>query len=310
MSLSSLLPQTLFSSVQMPVDAIPRRKTAPEPRSIPLCPPMRLTERDRRILEAIHAYDGMLSAGQIKRLFFTGDSQMQLRLRLLYRHGYLARPDRRQRASLDEPVFWLAPKGAEFVAGLSGTPAADFTFRREPRWMQVAHDVAVNEVRITLSEACKREPGFELEAWIPQSEFWAHPDRVDYTLPNGTQARRFIRPDGYAIVRKGAYVCRLLLELDRATEHNPRFAAEKILPGIAYVRSEIYKRRFGYNSGKWLIVTTGERRLQNMKRSAELVAEANARLFYFTTLDRVTPGSLLTQPVWQRGGADVPVALF
>lgn len=51
MSLSSLLPQTLFSAAQMPVDAIPRRPTAPEPQSIPLWP-MRLTERDRQILES------------------------------------------------------------------------------------------------------------------------------------------------------------------------------------------------------------------------------------------------------------------
>lgn len=92
------------------------------------------------------------------------------------------------------------------------------------------------------------------------------------------------------------------------TTHNSQ--PRRYCPALPTSAAESYKRRFGYNSGKWLIVTTGERRLQNMKRSAELVAEANARLFYFTTMDRVTPGLLLTQPVWQRGGEDVPAALF
>ena len=42
---------------------------------------MRLTGRDELILEAIHSHDGMLGYSQIKRLFFTGDTQAkQLRL--------------------------------------------------------------------------------------------------------------------------------------------------------------------------------------------------------------------------------------
>ena len=35
-------------------------------------PSMRLTDRDRHILEAVHAYDGILADTQIKALFFTG----------------------------------------------------------------------------------------------------------------------------------------------------------------------------------------------------------------------------------------------
>ncbi|MBV6396745.1 MAG: hypothetical protein HFACDABA_02345 [Anaerolineales bacterium] len=44
---------------------------------------MRLTERDRLILEAIHAYDGLLSFSQIQHLFFSGKSQTEYRLKLL-----------------------------------------------------------------------------------------------------------------------------------------------------------------------------------------------------------------------------------
>ena len=81
---------------------------------------MRLTERDKRILEAIHAYDGMLSFPQIRRLFFTGKSQAEQRLKFLYQHSYLGRPNEDQRRRLREMVYWLDKKGADIVASTLG----------------------------------------------------------------------------------------------------------------------------------------------------------------------------------------------
>jgi hypothetical protein len=88
------------------------------------------------------------------------------------------------------------------------------------------------------------------------------------------------------------------LELDRATEDNPRFAREKVRPGVAYLRSAAYKKRFGYQTGRWLVVTTTDRRMQNMNRQAELAVGGDARVFYFTTADRLAPGTLLTASIW------------
>ncbi len=276
----------------------------------PQLPTMRMMPRDARILEAIQAFDGVLSDEQIKRLFFTGMSQVQFRMRLLYQNGYVARPDRRRRASIPRMVFWLTEQGAAYIAGLSGTPLQEFSYRHEPKWLQLTHDLAVNDVRITVMEACLSSPDTVLEEWIPQSFFWAYPDRVEFQLLDGKQARRFVRPDGYAVVKHGSYVARLLLELDRATEHNPRFGIEKVIPGIAYIRSDGYRKRFGFNSGKWLVITTSERRLQNMKRASERVAGSNAGLFYFTTLDRVAADTLFSAPIWYRGGEEKPLSLF
>jgi hypothetical protein len=299
---------TLFSAEQLP--ASKKRLSQYVRADGEACPPMRLTARDGRILEAIHAYDGLLSDLQIQKLFFTGASQMQLRMRLLYQHGYVARPDRRRRASISTMVYWLDTKGAAYIAGLSGIPLEEFSYRREPKWMQLEHDLAVNDVRITFAEACRKTPNFAMEEWIPQSEFWAHPDRVEYRLPNGRAASRFIRPDGLCIIRHGDYYSRLLLEVDRAQEDNPRIGREKIIPGIAYLRSAAYKRRFGFSSGRWLFITTSLRRLMNMKRQTETLAGNDAKLFFFTIFDALTPQSLLTAPIWWRGGNDTPVSLF
>ena len=110
---------------------LPKYGRAPNP------PSMRLTARDRRILEAVHAFDGMLSFSQIRRLFFSGESQAEERLKLLYQHGYLNRPERDMRQRLPEMIYWLDRRGAELIASLNGVSLGELGWRQEPRWFQV-----------------------------------------------------------------------------------------------------------------------------------------------------------------------------
>jgi hypothetical protein len=132
----------------------------------------------------------------------------------------------------------------------------------------------------------------------------------------GRKMRRGIRPDGFFVIRylkahEGKWFNRrMLLEMDMRTEDNPRFGREKAVPGIAYLRSEAYKQRFGYQSGRWLVVTTGERRMLNMKRQTEAVLGKDAGAFYFTWFDRVNAGTVLTAPIWYKGGEDTALPLF
>lgn len=277
---------------------------------------MHFTERDKRILEAVHAFDGMLGAQQIRRVFFNSWRTTRERLSKLYQNGYLARPDRRQRAALPDMVYWLTEQGADIVAGLHGQDLREFKWRATPRWSLVEHDLAVNTFRLDVSQACAQTPGFELEEWIPQGEFWAYPDQIEYTDSQGKKAKRGIRPDGFCVVRRWReaegtwYRHRMLLEIDMATEDNPRFGREKARPGVAYLRSAAYERRFGYKSGRWLVVTTGRRRMANMKRQTETDVGTDAAVFYFTTFDQITPETLLTAPIWVKGGDEQPTALF
>ena len=100
-------------------------------------PSMRLTERDRSILEAIHAYDGLLSFSQIQRLFFSCKSQAERRMMLLYQNKYVNWPGLGERRRLPEVIYWLEKRGAEIVASLEGTSLNEFTWRNQPRWFQV-----------------------------------------------------------------------------------------------------------------------------------------------------------------------------
>jgi len=273
-------------------------------------PPMRLTERDGWILEAIHAFDGMLADYQIQRLFFTGRRRMQERMSLLFQHGYVSRPNRRQRAAQPCMVYWLAKRGAEHVAGLSGLMVTEIGWRKKPRWIQLTHDLAINDFRLDVMEACDLVPELELEQWVPEGAFRVFRDRVEFQGVDGKRAVREVRPDSLFVIRSSNYRSRFLLEIDRAKEDNPRFVEEKVLPGLAYLRSESYERRFGHKSGRWLVVTTGEDRVANMKRQTEVAAGRDADVFYFTTFEQVTPEKVLINPIWEPAGSTEPVPLI
>jgi len=270
-------------------------------------PAMRLTQRDTHILEAIHAYDGILSFSQIQHLFFSGKSQAEQRLKLLYQNRYINRPDVNQRRRLPEMVYWLDKRGAEVVASLQGIPLRELGWRQEPRWFQVEHDLAVNDFRLTMNAALVKNPEISLESWIPESEFWSYPDTITYAYNSHTLKRNII-PDGYFMLSHNRLRIRYLLEIDRSTEDNPRFLREKILPGMAYLKTQAYENRFGHRSGRWLVITTGERRLRNMLLQAKRARTEG--LFYFTTYAQLSVESILLEPIWRRADRDDLVPLI
>ncbi|MBT6813241.1 MAG: hypothetical protein HOA53_11435 [Anaerolineae bacterium] len=69
-----------------------------------------------------------------------------------------------------------------------------------------------------------------------------------------------------------------------------RFGKEKALAGLTYVRSEQHRQRFGYNSGRWLVVCLSQARMENLKAQTKKVLGNGTANFNFTTLARVLQG--------------------
>ncbi len=275
--------------------------------------PMVLTDRDSRILEHIYEYDGCLADYQVKELEFTGMRQAQDRLGKLFHNGYLLRTNRMGRTRYGCTLYWLDKAGIDFVAAAKGEEVKDLNFIKEPGWNSMEHDLRVNDFTIILQKACQKYPEFELYEWVNESVLRADPTQVEYETVAGKPARRQVIPDRFFLVHRlgeDRFRSRLLLELDNATHPNKRFADHKILPGIAFIRSPEYEKKFGGNSGRWLIVTTSDRRLKYLKETTERVADNNDVIFYFTTFERVRVDTILTEPIWYRGGSEQPVALF
>ena len=281
--------------------------------------PMVFTPRDRRILEHIHFHDGMLTDYQVQALEFTGYRQATDRLSKLFHNEYLARPSQQERKKAGAMFYWLTEKSAAMVAGAEGKELKDFKWRREPLWNQIEHDIRVNDVWITAIVACRDNGEFELSEWIPETVFRSDPDRVEYTNRKGQTAKRNIIPDGYCVIDRAGeelFRSRLFLELDMSTHSNAKFADEKVRASLQYMRSTIYKRRFGSNSGRWLIVVKGRngaegrKRMKYLREKTAQVAGKNATVFYFTLFDELKSETFLTESIWYKGREEEPIALF
>lgn len=297
---------------------------------------MRFQARDQQVLEAIHKYDGVLARRQVKGLFWENASikTMERRLALLLKNGYLNMPSLEQRRiyPIPEPVVFLGWRGILYLARQLDIEIADpptvnenqlrflekklrdlgLHWQREPRWSQLSHDIATNDFRMAVEKAVSFWPSLEIEEWIPESRFLSNMDVVALG-----KRRKGVRPDGFFVlvdhlrlINNSPARARFLLEFDNCTHPLSRFGRDKALPGMVYIRSHAYRERFGFNSGRWLVVCKSEQRMRNLKAQTEKVLGWNASYFFFTFIGKVNARSVLNKPIWLCGGSEEPVPLF
>lgn len=286
---------------------VSRRTTAERPKTVP---GLVLQPRDLELFEAVHAFDGVLSEEQIRRLFFKGGERAcRYRLSKLWQNGYLAKPSREQRGHLPCMIYWLDELGAKAVASQQGAKFEQFQWVKHPRWGQVAHDIAVNDFRVDVLEAVQMIPQLELGTWYSEGVFRRWKDEVRFPTEKG-MTRKQVTPDGYFELWLNAKKFRLLFELDMATRDNPNFVLEKARPCLGYIKSDLYRQRFGHNAGRVLVVTKSLLRLRYMKAKVEDALGSAAGVFLFSTFDLVNAETVLTEAIWYRGGEQVPSSLL
>ena len=270
---------------------------------------MQLTERDRAIVAAVAEYR-ILRRDQIQSLFFPSARTSIRALARLYHHRYLARlrPYVEWGRGDSPTIYTLDKDGIALLSGSASTTSRH-PWHKAPGRYFLAHTLALNDVRIAVTLAAAQH-GIVLERWIGEDEFRRQPDMLTCEVPGKGRVTRAIRPDAACVLKQPHYTSRLLVEIDMATEDNRRFVREKVRPGVAYLASEAYKQRFGFQSGRWLVITTSAQRLHNMKRATEAAVGRAAAVFYFTTFSQVRVATILTTPIWWRGGEARPCALL
>ncbi len=106
----------------------------------------------------------------------------------------------------------------------------------------------------------------------------------------------------------GVHLYHHFLEIDlrtvtgAASTWGKRDWARKVSAYLEYYRSGKYQQRYKTKGLRILTVTTGEKRLANLKAAAERVG-GRAR-FWFTTLEQVRTSDVLTDPIWRLGGSN------
>ena len=283
--------------------SVTERLPIPRHRRVETPPRMSMNQRDLRVLQAVHGCR-VLRRDQIQRLLFPSKNTANELLKRLYQNGFLQRRwlQVEYGKGMGQALYLLDRRGAEAVASNRGTDVPRLHW--SPSHNRVSfpfleHTLMINDVRIAVSLAAKRLSR-PLERWIPEEELTAHPDYVTLPMFRGTRKVAVI-PDGYFSLHLGDRRASFFLEADRATVSNKRWAV-RVRACMEYVRSGRYSQRFDARSLRVLTVTTGEKRLANVKRTTEK-ARGDAT-FSFAPLERVEPKTVLSRPIWQAAGQD------
>lgn len=280
-------------------------------------PAMVLTQRDREILRQVYAFR-LMTREQIEELLFrpergqdhmTKTSKVRQRLKLLYQHGYLERiplPTGPGQWAW-RPVYRLARKGAKLLAEEKNMTISQLNYwgkaddrehrTSEPSLLFMKHSLEINDVRLAILRAAEAH-GYCVEQWLDDTALKREKMKQDTVFRSDWDggAKVGVIPDAYFVLHLGDRRAHFFLELDRATMSNGRWRS-RIYSYLDYVHSGRYRERFQTPSLRILTVTTTAQRLENLKKATEQAG--GKELFWFTTMDQVSPSNVFLGPIWR-----------
>ncbi len=254
---------------------------------------MRLEERDLKLLTDLFLHR-LMSRSQIERLYFTSASRCNVRLRQMFDHHLVARY-----------YLPLAPYGAQCIYSLGKAGILPVSRRLEweideverqasrhktPQFLE--HTLAINEARLAFRDALSASPTWKLERWIPEIQC-----RHEYDIRSSGDKwqREVFKPDGFVRLQNRA-TCQntcFFLEVDMGHTSSSKFAG-KLESHTRYLESGLFREVFGEDGFRTLVITTGPRRLKNLR---DIVEGQGSRLFLFSTFDEVQTQGIVG-PVW------------
>jgi hypothetical protein len=276
------------------------------------------------VLEALHTAR-YLTRPQLQALFWRAgkggvwgaQKSCERRLRKLTAAGLIRRIEQPvRRAEPSKPyIYALDRQGAEVLMAELDLDAQDVEWRpkdAEANYPFLAHLLATTDIRIAVQQACERQQ-FVLDEWVDEKELkrTGAQDAVTLVGPDGVRQRAAVVPDAYFVIRddtNGNRRARFFLEVDRRSVvvapslFERRGWTRKIRAYLAYFDSDAYDARFEGRRVRVLTITTGEKRLQNLKQATERVG--GGAFFWFTTFEDATAGQILTGRIWQVAGAE------
>jgi len=294
-----------------PRQRLPRLARAPKD----TVPGLRLTQRDIATIAAVYEYRA-LTTPQIEALFFTPSTHTQCthRLQLLYHHGFVLRGEQPQTLTEGRKplVYWLDKQGAELIALHRECEVSDLDWKPKQQvvsYLYLAHLLATNTVRIAITKAAQQQ-GFVVEEWRDDKTLKREHAKEVVTLTGlqGGVEQAAVVPDGYFVLDTGPHRYKQFLEVDRRTVTGEASTigahdwARKVSIYLEYFRSGKYQARYGTMKGRILTVTTGEKRLENLKAITERIGGKSR--FWFTTFEKATADAILTAPIWSVASRD------
>jgi hypothetical protein len=295
----------------------------PRFKRVPAVPPMRLTERDRRIIRLIHRHR-FLRSPQIVALLGGSTQQLLRRLKLLYHHRYLERPraqiDRYGEGGSQHIIYGLGNKSRAF---LKQELNVDF---REASWGEknrgvgrifLEHAILVSDVMVSLELACRKHDGIKL-LYEDQLALRSEREPFQWRVKTSGGIRLGVIPDQiFALEYKGengqperVY---FFLEADRGTMPVVRSGLtqtsfyRKLIAYEATWTQKIHQRRLGIHRFRVLTVTTVAARVKSLLEASSQLKRGHG-LFLFA--DRTVLEKDLFSAVWRRGKSSETAAIL
>ena len=283
---------------------LPRYKRAKNP------PPMKLTDRDKRVIEWVYLFR-FLTRDQIKLLEFESVSKTacQRRLSLLYHNKYLSAIHKPTHAGYgsSKRAYCLSKRGKEVISFMyDGMDSKNIKWNKKNNQVEIyflEHTLAVNDVRVAFTISA-RSLGYELK-WIPEWELKALKEKVrDPENPGKSLA---VTPDGYFLLKGEGKKASFFVEADRATETNRRWK-DKIRGYVEYAKTGQYYKRYKAESLRVLTVTTTQERMENLHATTKKVRGAS--FFWFTTKEKIFNNNVIINPLWVKSNKQELLTLW
>lgn len=281
---------------------------------------MRLEERDEQLLGDLFLQRAM-ARGQIEELYFSSTVRCNARLRQLFDHHFVER--------YYPPV---APFGAQAIYTV-GKAALPLVARRlEMEWPEVTrfyrrgrtptfieHTLAIVDVwiafrRATSSASVPWAPAtsphqaadgaaIQLERWL--AEMLCRHEWQIRAAGGGSWHQETFKPDAFVRLFDGRDYRSYFIEVDLGHTSSRQFAG-KLFTHTRYLESGLFEETYGTSAFETLVVTTGAKRLQNLKA---LVEASGSRLFRFSTWEALQASGALA-PIWQSPFGSAPIPLL
>ena len=250
-----------------------------------------LQERDKKIIALCHDYR-FLTQEQIRLLAGFGCRvRAGIRLRKLFDNDYLSRRFLPVFQGSGKILYFPGPRGIEIISEKSGIDPLKIKQKRK-RILEISnfylpHYLLINEFRLAFSLASKNNPEISLKSWSTQKE-----------IPLRLGEKEFY-PDAYLVYGYREKLYSLFLEIDRSTETNKRFAG-KAGNYLKYGFDGYYRKQFGFQFFRVLIICPSAARLKNLKK---LIEQKTNKMFWLALQADISPEKILTR-IWQRPAKD------
>lgn len=256
---------------------------------------LRLEERDEQLLCDLLLHRAM-SREQIQQLHFTSVVRCNARLRQLFDHRFVLRHYPPAAPFGGQAVYTLGKAGVPLVARRldMDLPEATRLARSNYTPTFLEHTLALVDVYLAFRRAVAQWADVQIECWLPEVQC-----RHEWEIraaAGGKWKKETFKPDAFVRLQVSgdAEYRNFFLEADLGHTSSRQFLG-KLMTHQRYLESGLFEQTYAGRDFKTLVVTTGQRRLRNLRA---LVEQNNSHLFWFTTFDAIQHASV-TGPIWQ-----------